>query len=60
MRRTVKPSGASSNVPWLRSLTDIQVAANELDSILWDLLQHCSRLHIPQGDEGLGVECVLG
>ena len=53
----------AQKLDWHLSLSypsDIQVAANELDSILWDLLQHCSRLHIPQGDEGLGVECVLG
>ena len=31
----------------------------ELDTILWDLLEHNTRLHIPKGEEGLGVECVL-
>ena len=30
-----------------------------MDSILWDLLQHATKLHIPRVDEGLGVECVL-
>ena len=30
-----------------------------MDTILWDLLQHCTRLHIPKADEGLEVECVL-
>ena len=31
----------------------------ELDTILWNLLEHTTRLHIPKGEEGLGVECVL-
>ena len=39
--------------------TDIREAALEMDSILWDLLQHATKLHIPRVDEGLGVECVL-
>ena len=40
--------------------TDIREAAMEMDSVLWDMLQHCTRLHIPRAEEGLGVECVLG
>ena len=39
--------------------SDIRGAAMELDTILWDLLEHNTRLHIPKGEEGLGVECVL-
>ena len=54
-------------VPWPRSWiatspsypSDMLVPAMEMDSILWDLLQHCTRLHIPKGDKSLGAECVL-
>ena len=38
---------------------DIKEAALELDSILWGLLQHCTKLLMPIREEGLGVECVL-
>ena len=31
----------------------------EMDRILWNLLEHATRLHIPRGDENLGVECML-
>ena len=30
-----------------------------MDSILWDLLQYATKLHIPRVEEGLGVECVV-
>ena len=51
----------AQKLDWHLSLSypsDIHVPAMEMDTILWDLLQHCTRLHIPKGDEGLGVECV--
>ena len=38
--------------------SDIRGVAMELDTILWDLLEHTTRLHIPKGEEGLGVKCV--
>ena len=52
----------AQKLDWHLSLsypTDIREAAIELDSILWDLLQHCTRLYIPKTEEGLGVECVV-
>ena len=39
--------------------SDIAEAAKELDSVLWDLLEYATGLHIPRCDEGLGVECML-
>jgi hypothetical protein len=39
--------------------SDISAAAAELDSALWDMLEHATKLHIPKGEEGLGVECTL-
>ena len=51
----------AQKLDWHLSLSypsDIRDAALFMDSILWDLLQHCTRLHIPKRDEGLGVECV--
>ena len=35
-------------------------AAARLDSILWDMFQSATGLHIPKGEEGRGIECVLG
>ena len=29
-----------------------------MDTILWDLLEHATKLHIPKLDEGLDIECV--
>ena len=52
----------AQKLDWHLSLsypTDIIEAAIEMDSILWDLLQHATKLHIPRVEEGLGVECVL-
>ena len=40
--------------------SDIQPHAERLDSILWGMLESATGLHIPRGEEGLGVECVLG
>ena len=54
-------SSLAQKLDWHLSLSypsDIRAAALHMDSILWDLLQHCTRLHIPKRDEGLGVECV--
>ena len=52
----------SQKLDWHLSLcypSDISDAAAELDSVLWDLLEHATKLHIPKGEEGLGVECIL-
>ena len=39
--------------------SDIRPHAERLDSILWEMLESCTGLHIPRVEEGLGVECVL-
>ena len=52
----------AQKLDWHLSLcypSDISEAAFELDRILWNLLEHATKLHIPKGGEGLGVECVL-
>ena len=52
----------AQKLDWHLSLcypTDISAAAAELDSVLWDMLEHATRLHTPKGEEGLGVECTL-
>ena len=38
--------------------TDIREAAMDIDEMLLDLLQFLCKLHIPEVDEGFGVECV--
>ena len=51
----------AQKLDWHLSLcypSDIMEAALELDTILWDLLEHATKLHIPKLDEGLDVECV--
>ena len=40
--------------------SDIVAAAKELDSVLWEMLQLATNLHIPRVDEGLRVDCMLG
>ena len=53
----------TQKLDWHLSLcypSDISDAAAELDTVLWDMLEHATKLHIPRGEEGLGVECVLG
>ena len=40
--------------------SDIRPHAARLDSILWGMMEAATGLHIPRGEEGLGVECVLG
>ena len=40
--------------------SDMRLHAERLDSILWGMLESATGLHIPRGEEGLGVECVLG
>ena len=52
----------SQKLDWHLTLcypSDISAAAAELDSVLWNLLEHATKLHIPKGEEGLGVECCL-
>ena len=52
----------AQKLDWHLSLcypSDISAAAAELDSALWDMLEHATKLHIPKGEEGLGVECTL-
>ena len=39
--------------------SDIRPHAERLDTILWGMLEAATGLHIPRGEEGLGVECVL-
>ena len=39
--------------------SDIQDVAARLDTILWDMVQKATGLHIPLVEEGGGVECVL-
>ena len=39
--------------------SDIRAAATRLDTVLWEMMQKATGLHIPQGEEGRGVECVL-
>ena len=63
-RRTDRPSGAflSALYDWHLTLcypSDISAAAAELDSVLWNMLEYATKLHIPKGEEGLGVECSL-
>ena len=46
----------AQKLDWHLSLSypsDIHFAAREMDNILWDLLQHSTRLNIPKKDEGL-------
>jgi hypothetical protein len=43
----------------LCSPSDISAAAAELDSALWDMLEHATKLHTPKGEEGLEVECTV-
>ena len=52
----------AQKLDWHLSLcypSDISAAAAELDSVLWDMLEHVTKLHIPKGEEGLGIECIL-
>ena len=52
----------AQKLDWHLSLnypSDIAAAAACLDSRLWQFLEFATGLHIPEGDEGLGVECVL-
>ena len=39
--------------------SDIQAAAAHLDTALWGMMEKSTGLHIPRGEEGRGVECVL-
>ena len=37
--------------------SDMLPVAEEVDNVLWGMLEHATGLHIPQGDEGRGYEC---
>ena len=39
--------------------SDVEDSAARLDSILWNMFENATGLHIPRGQEGAGVECVL-
>ena len=39
--------------------SDIRAAAAHLDTALWGMMEKSTGLHIPRGEEGRGVECVL-
>ena len=39
--------------------SDMIPVAKEVDNVLWDMLQQATGLHIPQKEEGRGIECVL-
>lgn len=60
---TLLSSSVSQKFGYLLSLqypSDIKAAATRLDTTLWGMLETTTGLHIPQQDEGLGVECVPG
>ena len=39
--------------------SDIREAARQLDTVLWEMMQKATGLHIPRVEEGRGVECAL-
>ena len=52
----------AQKLDWHLSLcypSDIRGAAQEIDLLLWNLLEYATKLHIPGRDESLGTECVL-
>ena len=59
---TLLSSSVSQKLGYLLSLqypSDIKEAAGHLDTVLWGMLEAATGLHIPQVEEGKGVECVL-
>ena len=38
---------------------NFKAVAEDLDIILWEMLEHTTNLHIPRVDEGLVVKCLL-
>ena len=60
---TLLSSSVSQKLSYHVSLqypTDIAAAAAQADTILWQMLESATQLHIPRQEEGGGVECVLG
>ena len=52
----------AQKLDWHLSLcypSDIRDAAQEIDLLLWNLLEYATKLHIPGRDESLGTECIL-
>ena len=39
--------------------SDMRAAATTIDTILWNMMERATGLHIPREEEGRGVECVL-
>ena len=59
---TVLHCSLAQKFDWHLSLcypSDILATASRLDTILWSMLERAARLHIPKGEEGGRVECVL-
>ena len=60
---TLLSSSVSQKLGYHLSLqypSDMRAAISRLDDKLWWMLEAATGLHIPQQDEGMGVECVPG